>query len=402
MVPGVQDFSQRRASDKDLPKMLLTPEELREQLKVVREEPALVVMLVDLLDASGSFLGRVRELVGNNPVMLVGTKADLLPKGTELLDVEEWLVETAAYKRLNVIGVKAISSRTGDGVPQAVSAIRRERRGRNVYVIGAANVGKSAFVRALLKEMGSMSSMQFDPAATAFAKRAPTESAMPGTTLSLIPLSCFATGQFLYDTPGLHLDHRIPHILTPSELKEIHPQKKLRPYLAPAVEEFSEAERPGATYLWGGIARIDVVEAPPGTQLAFYGPSVLKVFGIELLGEEDEIQVGEEEVEEEGREDDSEAVELDGNDDGELYGAQSVKDRGGLCLVRTAEIKTTGRVEPLVDISVSGLAGWVSVMGTSRKEQSIKLRIFTPRGVEAFLRPPLPVPDPFQLQRSRR
>lgn len=37
-------------------------------------------------------------------------------QGTELLDVEEWLVETAAYKRLNVIGVKAISSRTGDGI----------------------------------------------------------------------------------------------------------------------------------------------------------------------------------------------------------------------------------------------------------------------------------------------
>jgi hypothetical protein len=37
--------------------MLLTPEELREKLKVVRTEPALVVMLVDLLDASGSFLG---------------------------------------------------------------------------------------------------------------------------------------------------------------------------------------------------------------------------------------------------------------------------------------------------------------------------------------------------------
>lgn len=43
--------------------MLLTPEELREQLKVVREEPALVVMLVDLLDASGSFLGAPPSLV---------------------------------------------------------------------------------------------------------------------------------------------------------------------------------------------------------------------------------------------------------------------------------------------------------------------------------------------------
>lgn len=40
----------------------------------VREERAVAVLLVDVLDASGSFLSRVRDLVGKNPVFLVGTK----------------------------------------------------------------------------------------------------------------------------------------------------------------------------------------------------------------------------------------------------------------------------------------------------------------------------------------
>lgn len=44
-----------------------------------------------------------------------------------------------------------VSARTGAGVSDAVAAIRQERRGRDVYVIGAANVGKSAFIRALVK-----------------------------------------------------------------------------------------------------------------------------------------------------------------------------------------------------------------------------------------------------------
>jgi nitric-oxide synthase len=61
-----------------------------------------------------------------------------------------------------------------------------------------------------------------------------------------------------------------------------------------------------------------------------------------------------------------------------------------------------GRKEALVDIAVSGLGGWVSVLGTSRKDMDIELRIYTPRGVEAFVRPPLPVPDPVQLQRARQ
>jgi nitric-oxide synthase len=33
------------------------------------------------------------------------------------------------------------------------SKVCRERKGRDVFVVGAANVGKSAFVRAMLKEM---------------------------------------------------------------------------------------------------------------------------------------------------------------------------------------------------------------------------------------------------------
>lgn len=45
----------------------------------VREKRAVAVVLVDLMDASGSFLPRVRDLVGKNPVVLVGTKVNRLP-----------------------------------------------------------------------------------------------------------------------------------------------------------------------------------------------------------------------------------------------------------------------------------------------------------------------------------
>jgi hypothetical protein len=41
----------------------------------------LAVLLVDLTDAGGSLMGgSLRELVGRNPVVLVGTKLDLLPE----------------------------------------------------------------------------------------------------------------------------------------------------------------------------------------------------------------------------------------------------------------------------------------------------------------------------------
>jgi hypothetical protein len=54
---------------------------------------------------------------------------------------------------VQVTSTHLISSRSGEGVAAVASKIARERKGRDVFVVGAANVGKSAFVRALLKEM---------------------------------------------------------------------------------------------------------------------------------------------------------------------------------------------------------------------------------------------------------
>lgn len=141
--------------------------------RVVRGARALVVLLVDLLDASGSLLGRVRDLVGNNPIVLVGehraisvcvvagkaagvvgqcvitctyvhlvrrdaatapcspfyrawlnaegccpacaagTKADLLPEGTRERDVAEWLQAAAAFKKINAVSVHLVRAPRG-------------------------------------------------------------------------------------------------------------------------------------------------------------------------------------------------------------------------------------------------------------------------------------------------
>jgi len=52
--------------------------------------------------------------------------------------------EGASFGRHMVI---VLNTAAGKGVAEVVRAIRIERKGRDVYVMGAANVGKSAFVR---------------------------------------------------------------------------------------------------------------------------------------------------------------------------------------------------------------------------------------------------------------
>ena len=79
-------------------------------------------------------------------------QSDLLPKGTDQAAVVEWVRERAEGRRLTVAGVQLVSSRTGAGMERALAAVLRERRGRAVYVVGVANVGKSTFVRAFLSQ----------------------------------------------------------------------------------------------------------------------------------------------------------------------------------------------------------------------------------------------------------
>ena len=165
---------------------LLTPSQLREQLTHIRDKKVLVVKVVDVTDFHGSFLNRVRDVVGANPILLVLTKCDLLPNGTDLALLKEWARrEVEVKRRLTLAGIECVSGRKGDGVDKSVTAMFAERKGRDVYVIGSANVGKSTFIRAALKSMRELGNFGVP------AKRLPTASAMPGTTLGIIQLRAF-------------------------------------------------------------------------------------------------------------------------------------------------------------------------------------------------------------------
>lgn len=46
---------------------------------------------------------------GNNPIMLIGTKVDLLPAGSKPDEIAEWLRTFAAFKRISAVSVHLVS-----------------------------------------------------------------------------------------------------------------------------------------------------------------------------------------------------------------------------------------------------------------------------------------------------
>lgn len=41
------------------------------------------------------------------------------------------------------------------------------------------------------------------------------------------------------DTPGVHLHHRVPHMLSPDQLRLLHPRKRLTPILPPRPKDLA-------------------------------------------------------------------------------------------------------------------------------------------------------------------
>ncbi|XP_047161457.1 NO-associated protein 1, chloroplastic/mitochondrial [Vigna umbellata] len=368
-------------------KLFVTAEELREKLAHLRHEKALIVKLVDIVDFHGSFLSRVRDLAGSNPIILVVTKVDLLPRDTDLNCVGDWVVEATMRKKLNVLSVHLTSSKSLVGVTGVISEIQKEKKGRDVYILGSANVGKSAFINALLKTMAIN-----DPVAASAQRYKPIQSAVPGTTLGPIQINAFLGGGKLYDTPGVHLHHRQTAVVQSKDLPSLAPRSRLRGISFPRssvsadnIEQVASVENGlnAFSVFWGGLVRIDVLKVLPETCLTFYGPKGLHIHMVPT----------------------EKADEFYQKELGVLLtppsGGENVESWKGLESERKLQIKFEDVERPACDIAISGL-GWFTVepVGRSRKISQSKpvetteeliLVVRVPKPVEIFVRPPIPV-----------
>eukprot|EP00607_Mallomonas_marina_P009597 CAMPEP_0182420974 /NCGR_PEP_ID=MMETSP1167-20130531/6111_1 /TAXON_ID=2988 /ORGANISM="Mallomonas Sp, Strain CCMP3275" /LENGTH=269 /DNA_ID=CAMNT_0024597601 /DNA_START=627 /DNA_END=1436 /DNA_ORIENTATION=- len=133
--------------------------------------------------------------------------------------------------------------------------------GNKVYVMGAANVGKSSFINKMLTTEKKSSSKKRSKTPQA------TVSNLPGTTLDFIKIR-LPNGITVIDTPGLINKGQLTSRLTTSELRQIIPMKPINAITLRVVE--------GKCVLMGGIARIELTEGRP-VFLTFYISNEVKL-----------------------------------------------------------------------------------------------------------------------------
>lgn len=215
----------------------LTDDDFLKILHEIGRNDALIVKIVDIFDFNGSWLPGLHRFVGKNPILLIGNKVDLLPKSVKPNKLIQWMKYSAKELGLKPVDVMLVSSAKGSRIQEAVDAIEHYRNGKDVYVVGCTNVGKSTFINRIIKEVSGEGEVI-------------TTSHFPGTTLDIIEIP-LDDGHALMDTPGIINHHQMAHYVEGKDLKTITPKKEIKPKVYQLNEE--------QTLFFGGLARLDYI-----------------------------------------------------------------------------------------------------------------------------------------------
>ena len=217
----------------------LGAEDFYKLIKTLSKKDGLIVKVVDIFDFSGSWIEDVIDIVGNNKdIVLVANKLDLLPKSVKQNKIKQWLFKMLKAKGIKVKDILLISAIKNHGIEEAAARIDELRNGKDVYIIGATNVGKSTFINKLIE-------------LTTGDKNVITTSHFPGTTLVMIEIP-LDRATSIYDTPGIILDYDIAHYLDAKSLKLVMPKKEIKARVFQLNAEQS--------LFFGGMARVDFVK----------------------------------------------------------------------------------------------------------------------------------------------
>lgn len=312
----------------------LTDDDFRRILDGIGSTNALVVKIVDLIDFNGSVIPGLHRYIGHNSLLLVGNKLDVLPKQINERRMRHWLIERAHEWGLKPKDAVLVSGLKGTHIDVLVEKIEQLRDGKDVYVVGSANVGKSTVINRLLKDYGEGETLEL------------TTSRFPGTTLDLIEIPL--DDQFaLFDTPGVFNRERLIHLVTPQELKFILPTKTIKP----KVYQLNEKQ----TLFFGGLARIDFVSGAPQSFVVYISNEV-PVHRTKLV----------------------KADQLYQEHAGELLSPPG-KDTLAKLPPLTKHFFSIPKGEKK-DIAISGL-GWVTLQG-----EAAKIEVHAPKGVAVHIR----------------
>lgn len=185
-------------------------EEYLDIIKAISSKKALVLLVVDLISMPSN-IHNIIDYLGDNQVILVLNKKDMLPYSTtdkKILDYMNNEFEDLFTDKI------VISAEKNHNLDDLYKMIEKYRGDNDVYVVGNTNAGKSTLINKLIENY-SLGAADI------------TISSLPSTTLNeiKIPFKDFN----LIDTPGLIDRHSIINYINEEKIKKLSSHKEIKP-----------------------------------------------------------------------------------------------------------------------------------------------------------------------------
>ena len=237
----------------------ITKDDYMRTISEIGNDDCLVVMLIDIFDIEGSMIPQITRLTNNNDLIVIANKYDLLPKNTKQGKVVHQLKRIMSENNLRPLGVYVMSATKKQNIDFVFDKIYDFSEGRNIYIVGATNVGKSTFINTLLRSYADSR------------KDIITISCLAGTTLDFIKIPF--EDRYIIDTPGLVNDNQMTHYVSQKGVKALTPKKPIKPQVY-TIDK-------GQTLFFGGVARFDYVKGWP-VEFTCYVSEFLKIHRTKL------------------------------------------------------------------------------------------------------------------------
>lgn len=217
-------------------------------LSFVNRTKDLVLYVVDLLNLNEDLL-YIRKFIKND-IILVLNKRDLLPLSVK----DEKIIDYLKSLNLGFLDIIIISSEKNYNMDNLYNKITKNRKSKNVYVVGFTNAGKSSMISRLIKNYGDGTNNL-------------TVSPLPSTTLNKIDIH-INDNLTIVDTPGIIDNTNIINFVDKKMYKKLNPKKEIKPKTFQLYKNQS--------LIISGLVRIDYLEGDVNS-FTFYIPNDIKI-----------------------------------------------------------------------------------------------------------------------------
>ncbi|MGX7051629.1 ribosome biogenesis GTPase YqeH [Leuconostoc palmae] len=227
----------------------LTDDDFAKLLHQISDSHALILYVIDVFDINGSEISGLPRFVGkDNPILVVGNKVDLLPKLLNKNHLKNWIRSELKVQGINPVDILLTSAAKPQNLDDLLEKVDVLRQNRDVFVVGATNVGKSTLINQIIKSRTGVADLI-------------TTSRFPGTTLDRIEIP-LDDGHYLIDTPGIIKREQFAHVLDDKNLKYALPKNEIKP----KTYQLNE----GQTIFLGGLGRFDFEKGNRSSVTAYF------------------------------------------------------------------------------------------------------------------------------------